>query len=92
MNPSLAPALDEARSFEHVEMARDGWKRNAKRLGQSGYAPFAATRKALHNTAAGRIGKSRKDIRDFLLIVNHGVKYTARCIDVKEIVNAAVKY
>jgi len=41
MNPSLAPALDEARTFEHVEMARDGWKRNTKRPGQSGYAPFA---------------------------------------------------
>src|SRR4029077_9367970 len=46
----------------------------------------------LHDAAAGGVGEGRKHARDLLLIVNHGVKYNARAPDVKEIVNAAVKY
>lgn len=92
MNPSLAPALDQSRPFEHVEMAGYGRKRDAKRPGQSGYAPFAAPGKALHDAAAGRVGESRKHIRHLLSIVNHGVKYNLRSSPVKRIVNDAVKY
>ena len=92
MNPSLAPALDQSCPFEHVEMAGYGRKRDAKRPGQSGYAPFAAPGKALHDAAAGRVGESRKHIRHLLSIVNHGVKYNLRSSPVKRIVNDAVKY
>ncbi|HTP45260.1 MAG TPA: hypothetical protein VMJ13_11880 [Candidatus Acidoferrum sp.] len=41
MDSSLSPALNQANTLEHVQVARNGGKRNAKRLGQGGNATFA---------------------------------------------------